>query len=503
MDSIDLVHERLRAYFKKQIDLQTVKRIVVQTFITRTTSPPVRSTREDVGTKFTELHTDIEPIISKKSLEKFKKYIKLTKSYEEERTETYQKKLNEGYQKKWTETHLEIMKELMESDKATLTVVDIDKVVGSVHWLVNFYTSLTRLKVKQFYFQPLVYFLQDLLITLLVLKCLRTMGTEGTYLHGSTDLPPKPAYNLTPYMVSPESDLFQMLILREMIIILGWNMPRSESLEDLAAIIVEYFKPQNYGWPKKGVNGVLTVVKDQSRYMTLRSPHLRKNFVAYKTKYQVETISIPRILARIPEASIDKEIKELYDLLKEDIDDPILKSREERVTNYTPRKRIINHVYHVILKEIIIFLNIKNIEFRGEMIDTTDFLGAILNIARHVLLGKNEEKIAATIEALANIIGLRAYLYSIEGKVAKNRTALIHQNVLFRLIAFRALLMCTLRITPRKELGVQQVARVLPKYAKDVRLYIQPPNKFDMHVYLTHNYYNCFFTKIIYFCTLL
>ncbi len=77
MDTTNLVYERLRAYFKKQIDLQTVKRIVVQTFNT-TTPPPVQSTIKDVGTKFTKLHTDIEPIISKKSLDNLKKYIKFT-----------------------------------------------------------------------------------------------------------------------------------------------------------------------------------------------------------------------------------------------------------------------------------------------------------------------------------------------------------------------------------------------------------------------------------------
>ena len=478
MDTTNLVYERLRAYFKKQIDLQTVEMIVVQTFNT-TTPPPVQSTIKDVGTKFTELHTDIEPIISKKSLENLKKYIKFT---------------SKNYKKKWIETHLEIMKELIESDKATLTAVD--KVLGSVLWL----TSSTAVKL----INPLVYFLQDLLITLLVLKCLRTMGTEGTYLHRPTDLSPTPAYKITPYMVSPESDLFQILILREMIIILGWNTKesQSESLEDLAAIIVEYFKPQEYGWPKKGVDGVLTVVKDQSRYMTLRSPHLRRNFVAYKTKCQVETISIPRILARIPETDTDKEIKEIYDLiLKSDNDDPILRNREEHLTKesttYTARKRIINHVYHVILKEVILFLDIKHIKFKanGWEIDTTDFLGDIKNVAREALLEKREEKIAATIKALAIIIGLRAYLFSTEGKVVENDAVLSHQKVLFRLIAFRALLMCTLRITPRKELGVQQVAKVLPKYAKDVRLYIQLPYNYA-------NLYNCycFFTS---FCTLL
>ncbi len=460
--NIDLVHIRLRVYFKTPIDLDTLEKIV-QNFSTSTTPPVPAFSKQNAIDKYTELHTDIESLISTKSLNTFKKYIKWTKAY----------------QQKWMEAHMEITKELIESDEATRT--EVEKVLGSVRWLINFYLSLTGNRKKNFFFEKLSYFLQDLHITLLVLMCLRAMGTEDTYLHRPTDLSPTPAYKITPYMVSPESDFFQILILKEMIRILGWDMPQNRSPEDLAAVIVEHFKPQEYGWPTKGVDGVLTVVKDQSRYITLRSPHLQKNFVAYKTKHQVETISIPKILGRIPEAGIDKDIKSVYDrLLKVKDDHPILRSREEHSTNPKARKQIIGHVYHVILRDMISFLDVKNIKFKGSWeIDTSDFLNVLGNVARGALLEKRENKIAATIEALAKIIGLRAYVSSIEGTVLISKTALIHEEVLFRLIAFRALLMCTLHIsTP----GVQQVARVLPKYAKDVRLCIQPPNEDERHL---------------------
>ena len=79
--NIDLVHLRLRAYFKTQIkDLETVERIV-QKFTTSTTQPVPPFSKEDAQAKFTELHTDIEPFINTNSLNKFKIYIKWTKTY--------------------------------------------------------------------------------------------------------------------------------------------------------------------------------------------------------------------------------------------------------------------------------------------------------------------------------------------------------------------------------------------------------------------------------------
>ena len=59
------------------------------------------------------------------------------------------------------------------------------------------------------------------------------------------------------------------------------------------------------------------------------------------------------------------------------------------------------------------------------------------NVARKALLEKRVTIIATTV-ALANVIGLRAYVSSIEGTVVISNAALIHEEVLFRLIAFRA-----------------------------------------------------------------
>ncbi len=97
--------------------------------------------------------------------------------------------------------------------------------------------------------------------------------------------PPCLLFNITPHMVSPESDLFQSLILKNMLRILGIEKPQNESPEHLALIIVEYFGPKY--WTRKGVVGVLTVVKDHSRYMTFRNPKLRRNYVSGKVKNQL------------------------------------------------------------------------------------------------------------------------------------------------------------------------------------------------------------------------
>ncbi len=68
-------------YFKTQIDLETVERIV-QNFTTSTTPPVPPFSKQDAQAKLTDLHSDIKPFISGKSLENFKEYIKFRMRYE-------------------------------------------------------------------------------------------------------------------------------------------------------------------------------------------------------------------------------------------------------------------------------------------------------------------------------------------------------------------------------------------------------------------------------------
>ncbi len=70
------------------------------------------------------------------------------------------------------ETHLEIIEELIESDKATLTAVD-KMFLGSVLWLIVFFINdlPTYRKICTY------------IVTVLVLKCQRTMGTSRGYQH--------------------------------------------------------------------------------------------------------------------------------------------------------------------------------------------------------------------------------------------------------------------------------------------------------------------------------
>ena len=75
------------------------------------------------------------------------------------------------------------------------------------------------------------------------------------------------------------------------------------------------------------------------------------------------------------------------------------------------------------------------------------------------------------------IIALRAYSSSIAKTIKRDKDSLRHQQILFVVIAFRVLLMYTLPIIPKKELGVQQVAKVLPNYAKNLTFSIQPDTK--------------------------
>ena len=46
------------------------------------------------------------------------------------------------------------------------------------------------------------------------------------------------------------------------------------------------------GWCREGADGVLTVIRDQSRYFSITNPDLRRNFVAKKTRDQIATTAV-------------------------------------------------------------------------------------------------------------------------------------------------------------------------------------------------------------------
>ncbi len=93
-----------------------------------------------------------------------------------------------------------------------------------------------------------------------------------------------------------------------------------------------------------------------------------------------------------------------------------------------------------------------------------------------IRMARDNQEAERTVIALQEAIALRAYVSKILGTVRITKSALNHQEILFVLIAFRALLMCTLPIQPKNS-GVHQVAKILPQYAKELILLIQLTNE--------------------------
>ena len=85
------------------------------------------------------------------------------------------------------------------------------------------------------------------------------------------------------------------------------------------------------------------MVKDQSRYITLRVPHLQE----------------------FPKVGIGEHIKSVKnDLLEVKDDHPILRSREEHPANPKARKEIIIYIYH---DDIILILGISLKQMAGRL----------------------------------------------------------------------------------------------------------------------------------------
>ncbi len=455
--------------------------------------PSCKFIKENAEAAFTKLHIAMEPFISKKSLEDFKKYmnymtlIEIKEKFEETLDKMPKKEKNkecEEYMKSMIklrmESHTAIMAELIKTNKHKL--LPVDRVANLVSWLIDFYT--TRKDLIKPLSKQLFLFLQDLLITLLVLECLQTMGAVCTYKWQIDDPQRVATFKITPHMVSPESDLFQSLILKEMIRILGLDIAQNESPEDLAKVILEYFKPRQCGWSKKGVDGVLKVVKDQSRYMALRSS--LKHFVVSKIRC-LEDALLAKLTKEDIEIEYIKNIMEFLTQLKQK-KKPFLRSiRYEHPTCIAANEVTnINHIHHKILNEVTVDMlkegTHPKINPKNGWVDVDNYLDFLIKIARDAVTVIPRSDTRKTLEykhkkiatALQDVIALRTYVSDIEGTIEINKVALYHQKILFVLVAFRALLMYILPITPT---NVQQVAKVFPNYAKELTLLIQPTSK--------------------------
>ena len=207
------------------------------------------------------------------------KYLKILKEYI---------KFCKVYSRNWTYLHLETMEALVTRNNGTKPALAIEELLGIVYNLIRYYMLIfkTEKDKKRFYNAALFEFLKDFFVTLLALYFLN-YNPEPVQLF--------PEFKIMPYStarVSPEDDLFQQLILKEMLGILDIPIPSDTSPQSLAKITLEYFRTRQRVWIRQDVNGVLRVVKDQSRYMALSSPELRRNFVAGRLRPNVNAIRI-------------------------------------------------------------------------------------------------------------------------------------------------------------------------------------------------------------------
>lgn len=406
------------------------------------------------------------------------------------------------YNHNWSEAHVHAMNQLLEKnyqkirnetwpEEQTLNLIDC---LSIICWLlkcdppkIEFLKGIKNL------------FLQDLFITLLVLYVL--IHRNGHVKIQNPSISYLPNLKITPHVgVSPCDDLFQGIILREMHRILDIHIPENaQSNDDLARAVRDYFRHtlrQEKGWI--GVEqGVLTVIKDQCRYMMMRSEHLLKNFVVSRTRTPLN-----RVANEYRENWDDREIfnRRLFQnaenialrnsymhvvyvkwlLKKQPADDSTLETKIspalKSLNNGT--KTILNHIHHAILNnETLGYYGLENhptfdhVDSNDGYINTPNYLKFLTGFARSTISEATHKKILARQAiALQQVIALRSYINTVFSCIeAYKKDFQFHTEMIIFLVAFRALLMYKLPINTYYY-GVQQVAKELPKYTRRLAL---------------------------------
>ncbi len=409
---------------------------------------------------------------------------------------------NKGYNHNWSEAHVHAMNQLLEKnyqkirnetwpEEQTLNLIDC---LSIICWLLK----CDPPKIK-FLIRKKCLFLQDLFINLLVLYVL--IHRNGHVKIQNPSISYLPNLKITPHVgVSPCDDLFQGIILREMHRILDIHIPENaQSNDDLARAVRDYFRHtlrQKKGWI--GVEqGVLTVIKDQCRYMMMRSEHLWKNFVVSRTRTPLNRVANEyrnewehvddyiqmvftnaEILAPRRSFMHVKYVKWL--LKKQPADDNLLEQKiSPALESWNKETNILlNSIHHAIL-------NNETLEYYGSenhptflneasnkgYINTPNYLKFLTEFARSTISKATHKKILARQAiALQQVIALRSYIVTLFSCIeAYKKDFQSHTDMIIFLVAFRALLMYKLPINTYPY-GVQQVAKELPKYTRRLAL---------------------------------
>ena len=379
---------------------------------------------------------------------------------------------------KWINLHLEMVY-YIRRDNMRICPEQLTHLLSLSYWIFAFYSKKAELGHSNY--SKISHYLHfDLLMTLITVKYLRCRN-QGFYMYLSHRLPPLPAKlkirNVVHYGITAEHPAFQRLILLNVLKIL-YNGATVKALtraapEHLASIVCQYFGKDGRS---KGVDGLLRIVKDQSRYMTLTSPDLRRNYVSDKTRCVLS--AIVRVYKLVTSESDDWEALSWACR--------IVKGGDYRddgsylpTSAEPPDMRIINRVHHQILYEVCKYILGDNcppinnegwITVEGFTSFITEIAFLVVNITRRQP-PKNRPAlypaIGRIVVSLQEIIAARSYLSECKKTwtMAANREAIRHQKILFLFLAFRVIL---LYILPWKtgRYDVQQVADRLPIYAE-------------------------------------
>ena len=344
------------------------------------------------------------------------------------------------------------------------------------------------------------HFLSDLIVTFVLVECLLPPTADDVPIsHGLPDFPSLKE-NFIHLAISPEDAVFQRLVLKQMLEILEVKCPTPQTPLCLAQSAYEEFRRRgDWLWGKEHVGGVLRIIKDQSRYMSLSSPDLRRNYVAHKTKREVSqaTKEIERInILQILKNGEHEEALVTFQGIMNRVD-----GCDDGSYLPTPPKKLtkaLNTLHHFILWDV-------GKEILGEdcpkvtddsvrfILEGIGFIQFVQKLARNVIKVVVGARAAATAAdktaankvlakiavSLQRIIAARWYLCEAKDEgshiVVKPAETLFHQEVVFCLLAFRAVLLYLLPKNP-SAYGVQQVAKTLPDYAKQMR--------FNLHLHI-------------------
>lgn len=394
--------------------------------------------------------------------------------------------------------HSQIMKMLKNQVLRAKLVDRSDKVgtlLGLTYWLHMFFCE-KRAKGHRDYnkYKSLHNFLADLILTLVGLICL--IGVPPTYNTFTVNGEEIPNFQkIIPHIcISPEHPAFQRHILKRMLGIITEKVHGNGTLENLAETFCSEFKHfTNPCVRLKSHETVLKIVIDQSRYLALCGKELRRNFVAYRTitcasmilelKHAASKVKDIFVEERRGTLSDEKCINWLHEIHKcmcspGPVDFSYFPALPIDGRPSSERDSIIkplNGFHHQLLCNAAVCVlgvqNIPKINEQGRFV-VEDFMEFVKNLARTVITRNTpHEDLAPLVISLQLIIGVRWYVNEAVKRpgIEMNEITQEHQDVVFLLMAFRAILMYRLP-SNTSDYGVQPFSRDFPYYARQIKL---------------------------------